>query len=150
MSEEDWVPCSVTTALHRVAVDGGHSFHRAHPFVLVMCCRQLQITGSSLLVAPESEVAVELDRMRKELASLTAYEFVDCIPGSMRARIQDHRSIEPAAAEVIIFDMQQHAGWSSAGWTFPCVTKNNVFWSTALSRPILAKEHLFAQGYACF
>ena len=118
---------------------------------LNLFCRQLNIVGSSLLVAPASEVSVELDRMKRESASLTANEFADCIPGSMRSRIQDHRSREPAAAaEDIIFDMQQNAGWSSSGWTFPCMTKNNVFWSTALDRPILAKEHLFAQGHACF
>ena len=150
MSEGDWVPLSATTRYTGLRLMEGTAFTGHIPSCLAMCCRQLQFTGSSLVVAPESEVAVELDRMRKESASLTANEFVDCMPGSMRARIQDHRSTEPAAADDIIFDMQQNAGWASAGWTFPCMTKNNVLWGTALSRPILAKEHLLAHGHACF
>lgn len=98
-------------------------------------------------MASDSEVALELERHRKESASFPASVFQDCIPGSMRVRIGEHTKLEPQAEDVI-FDMNQNAGWSSVGFTFPCMTKNNVFWSTAKNRPILAKEHLFAQGRA--
>ena len=117
-----------------------------HSF-LGMFCSQLQVSGSQLLVASDSEVALELERHRKESASFPASVFQDCIPGSMRVRIGEHTKLEPQAEDVI-FDMNQNAGWSSVGFTFPCMTKNNVFWSTAKNRPILAKEHLFAQGRA--
>ena len=116
-----------------------------HSF-LDMFCVQLRVSGSQLLVAPDAEVALELEHHRKDQASFPASAFQDCIPGSMRARIVEHTKLEPQADDVI-FDMQQNAVWSSVGFTFPCMTKTNVFWSTARNRTVLAKEHLFAQGH---